>query len=87
MHRSKLRETSQVRGIGELDWRETLDNNADEEAEKNGRCQRDWASERPYLLLDVREEQEFARGHLATALSYPHSRLNYVNFEVCDWFC
>ena len=79
--------TSQVRGIGELDWRETLDNNADEEAEKNGKCQRDWASERPYLLLDVREEQEFARGHLATALSYPHSRLNYVNFEVCDWFC
>ena len=68
-----------------MDWRDTLDGNADEEAERKGKPQRDWASERPYLLLDVREEQDFARGHLVTAQHYPHSRLNYVNFEVCEW--
>ena len=66
-----------------MDWRETIDDNAHEEAEKKRKSQRDWASERPYLLLDVREEQDFLRGHLVTALHYPHSRLNLVNFEVC----
>ena len=75
---------SQVRGIGELNWRETLDDNAADVEDKGNR---DWAGERPYLLLDVREEHDYLRGHLVTALHYPHARLNFVNFEVCqdDW--
>ena len=37
---------------------------------------------RPYLLLDVRPEDSYERGHLATALPYPQSRLiRCMDFE------
>ena len=73
-----------VRGIGELDWRYTMGDDDDErksQAEADSRSQTSRSLRRPYLLLDVREETEYRSGHLLTAESYCHSRLNLVNFE------
>jgi hypothetical protein len=36
---------------------------------------------RPYLLLDVRDGEFFASESIATAKSYPASRLSRVNWE------
>jgi rhodanese-related sulfurtransferase len=73
-----------VRGIGEMDWRHTLNGSGCDDNDDNDAAARDHAkvSDRSYLLLDVREEQDYlVRGHLVTAVSYPISKLNLVNFE------
>ena len=39
-------------------------------------------TEKPYLLLDIRPEDQYDSGHIVTAKSYPHVRLaRAVNFE------
>ena len=40
------------------------------------------STEKPYLLLDIRPEDQYDSGHIVTAKSYPHVRLaRAVNFE------
>ena len=39
-------------------------------------------TERPYLVLDIRPEEQYESGHIVSAQSYPHVRLaRAVNFE------
>jgi len=36
---------------------------------------------RPYLLLDVRESEDFRKSHIITAESYPKTKLSRANYE------
>ena len=61
-----------VRGFGELDQPILAVEAGFEQPE----AEADAAAEaRPYLLLDVRSEEDYAMGHIKTALSYPQVRL------------
>lgn len=59
-------------GIGELDFPDSVSVAADHESQP---C------DRPYLLLDVRPEDEFEVERIVGAEYYPSSRLNSINFE------
>jgi len=51
----------------------------EESADENGEK---ISTEKPYLLLDIRPEDQYDSGHIVTAKSYPHVRLaRAVNFE------
>ncbi len=69
-----------VQGYGELD---AMDSASVVAAENWEDAEDDEGADgRPYLLLDVRSEEEFDRGHLRTAQSYPQSRLlRCMSFE------
>ena len=54
--------TSVAQGVGELDREE-------EEAATH-------TTPRPFLILDVRDPEDFSRGHLVYSHNYPHTRLN-----------
>ena len=58
-----VRSGSVVHGVGEMD--------REEDATKD-----DPALARPFLILDVRDPEEFSRSHLVYSQSYPHTRLN-----------
>uniref|UniRef100_A0A5K3ESN2 Rhodanese domain-containing protein n=1 Tax=Mesocestoides corti TaxID=53468 RepID=A0A5K3ESN2_MESCO len=67
---------SVIKGIGELDMNQ-----------KNQSCLQPLSGiidtmDRPYLLLDVREKDEFDQCHIIQALSYPHTMLSRcMSFE------
>ena len=54
--------TDVVRGVGEMDKDDT---NKDDDK-----------IPRPFLILDVREPEEYSRGHLVYSQNYQHTRLN-----------
>ena len=56
--------SSVVNGIGELDQDQLTDSKPQER------------DSRPFLILDVRESEEFSRSHLVYSQSYHHTRLN-----------
>jgi len=56
--------TSVARGVGEMDDEEGIAEQKDEKPT------------RPFLILDVRDEEEFLRSHLVYSESYQHTRLN-----------
>ena len=54
---------SVINGVGEMD------------KEEDG-VKEDPSMSRPFLILDVRDQEEYSRSHLVYSQSYPHTRLN-----------
>lgn len=64
--------TSLALGVGEMD-------------DDNEKSQESSQTNRPFLLLDVRESEQYNRSHLVYSVNYPHTRLNRAfDYELSD---